>query len=232
MYNIKIVLGIFYLILFIYGVTSHYVLLFKGNPLRPIELLSYRTGMAVAAQYTYKLSDGVVNGVLLLMAIIALLCLIKPIEKRYNKKIFIKKAIVGGIGIAFCFTFICKVDWIRIGNVKFDYYMVENTYKTYGDILSFVIECQNMVPKAPSGYSVSKAEKILNAYKQNPKIQIKRKPIVIAIMNESFSDMSVLQKVTDENYLSNWYEISDYVMKGYAYTSVKGGGTCNSEFEF
>lgn len=59
-----------------------------------------------------------------------------------------------------------------------------------------------------------------------------QKPIIIAIVNESFSDISVLGDFESDPYLSNWYAEDSYVMRGYVYSSVYGGGTSNSEFEF
>lgn len=52
-------------------------------------------------------------------------------------------------------------------------------------------------------------------------------------MNESFSDLSVLGKFrTDQEYLSHWNSRSKNTIKGYADSSVYGGYTANSEFEF
>lgn len=57
-------------------------------------------------------------------------------------------------------------------------------------------------------------------------------PSVIVVMNESFADLTVLGDFEAEECLSNWKNIENFVMRGNAYASVRGGGTCNSEFEF
>lgn len=59
-----------------------------------------------------------------------------------------------------------------------------------------------------------------------------KRPIIIAIMNESFTDLGVLGDFESDSYLANWYAERSYVRRGYVYSSVYGGGTCNSEFEF
>lgn len=74
------------------------------------------------------------------------------------------------------------------------------------------------------------AEKILRQY--NNATNIKENPSVIVIMNESFSDLSVLGNFESDEYLLNFNNIDSYVMRGHVYSSVYGGGTANSEFEF
>lgn len=56
---------------------------------------------------------------------------------------------------------------------------------------------------------------------------------VIVVMNESFSDLSVLGDFnTSDDVLENFYNESGNIKRGYVYVSVYGGGTANSEFEF
>ena len=59
-------------------------------------------------------------------------------------------------------------------------------------------------------------------------------PCVITIMNESFSDLSVYKAIAATGYDGPQfvkYGIKDAIAQGDAYTSIFGGGTCNSEFE-
>ncbi len=60
-----------------------------------------------------------------------------------------------------------------------------------------------------------------------------RKPNVIVVMNESFADLSVLgpMEVT-EDYMPFFRSLTENTIKGYTYSSVFGGNTANSEFEF
>ncbi|MCD7825209.1 MAG: LTA synthase family protein [Clostridiaceae bacterium] len=52
-------------------------------------------------------------------------------------------------------------------------------------------------------------------------------------MNESFSDLSVLGQIqTNQEVLSYYNSLEENVIKGYAKSSVYGGYTANSEFEF
>lgn len=59
------------------------------------------------------------------------------------------------------------------------------------------------------------------------------KPNIIAIMNESFSDlMAVGDMEVTKDYMPFIRKLKENTIKGYTYSSVFGGNTANSEFEF
>lgn len=61
----------------------------------------------------------------------------------------------------------------------------------------------------------------------------KKKPNVIVIMNESFADLSAVGNLkVSEDYMPFFHKLKENVIKGYTYSSVFGGNTANSEFEF
>ena len=58
-------------------------------------------------------------------------------------------------------------------------------------------------------------------------------PNIIVIMDEAFSDLSVLGDFeTNEDYMPFISSLTENTVKGNLYMSVKGGNTANSEFEF
>ena len=60
-----------------------------------------------------------------------------------------------------------------------------------------------------------------------------QKPNIIAIMNESFSDlMAVGDMEVTKDYMPFFRKLKENTIKGYTYSSVFGGNTANSEFEF
>ncbi len=87
---------------------------------------------------------------------------------------------------------------------------------------------------APEGYTKELAEQILDRYQSKSTQKTSATtPNVIVIMNESFSDLRVLGKfTTNEPVMPFWDSLSDNAVKGYALSSVYGGYTANSEFEF
>ena len=65
---------------------------------------------------------------------------------------------------------------------------------------------------------------------------IRKKPNIIVIMNEAFSDPSVLGDfTTNEDYMPFVHSLldgADNTISGHLNVSVKGGNTANTEFEY
>ena len=59
-----------------------------------------------------------------------------------------------------------------------------------------------------------------------------QRPSVIAIMNESFSDLGLYEGVEGYKGIEERLASLGAFQRGQAYTSARGGGTCNSEFEY
>ncbi len=89
---------------------------------------------------------------------------------------------------------------------------------------------------------MERADKILSAYAKDEKEEavengsnIKNgvKPNIIMIMNESFSDLRVLGSFNTDTDVMGFYDsLNENTIKGYVQSSVYGGYTSNSEFEF
>ena len=108
-------------------------------------------------------------------------------------------------------------------------------YKYNGFYFSFVSLLKYMNVDEPSGYDPEVLEQITSAIepeKKNESISVE-KPNVIVIMNESFSDLSVLGDYGYEKECTPFIDsLTENTIKGQAYVSVKGGNTPNSEWEF
>ncbi|MFR9101099.1 MAG: LTA synthase family protein, partial [Anaerostipes hadrus] len=62
---------------------------------------------------------------------------------------------------------------------------------------------------------------------------LKQKPNVVVIMNETFSDLNVVNKIkTNKEVMPFINSLKDNTIKGHMLVSVFGGGTSNSEYEF
>lgn len=60
-----------------------------------------------------------------------------------------------------------------------------------------------------------------------------KKPNIIAIMNESFADLKAVGDLqVSQDYMPFFRKLEENTIKGYTYSSVFGGNTANSEFEF
>lgn len=111
--------------------------------------------------------------------------------------------------------------------------------RDYGYLLYFTANAGKATVKEPAGYSVEKVDELLSGYAEkydieantesNPTLQ---NPNIIIIMNESFADLQVLGEFrTSTEVIPFYHSLKENTIKGYAYSSVYGGYTANSEFE-
>ena len=108
-------------------------------------------------------------------------------------------------------------------------------FKRNGVALSLMENASYMLMKKPSNYNSAILEvdmdKVVpseNIYDSISDTEVKN---IIVIMNESFSDLSVIGDFeTNVDYLSYYHSLD--AIKGYVYSSVYGGNTANSEFEY
>ena len=107
-----------------------------------------------------------------------------------------------------------------------------------GSAVAFLMELKYISIDTPDGYSADKAREILKPYAQNTDaLSVKRRPNIIVVMNEAFSDLSVLGSFeTNKDYMpfihSLMQEGAENTVSGHLNVSVLGGNTANTEFEF
>jgi phosphoglycerol transferase MdoB-like AlkP superfamily enzyme len=95
-----------------------------------------------------------------------------------------------------------------------------------------------MILHKPDNYDENRAKTLLDAAgekedKSEEEVDITQRPNIIAIMNESFSDLSVVGDFeTEEDYMPFIRSFTDNTVKGQLLVSPFGGNTCNTEFEF
>lgn len=216
---------------FIFGVVNYYVLLFKGNPLTPSEILAAGTAIQVMGNYKFAIEDAIVNAILLLMMSLCVFQFIPKSNVKKERKELGYQVLIGAAGIAVIFAVLINVEWSTLSGLKPNQWDQRAGWSRNGGALSFVMDGQAMMIKKPEGYSVKAAEEILSTVEVKEEVQ-EVKPSVIAIMNESFVDVASLGGISSDPYLTNFNGISNYLVRGNTYASVYGGGTCNSEFEF
>lgn len=216
---------------FVISTVNFYVIRFKKFALMPSDILQIRTAAAVAGDYKYVLSDKILMGFLLLLFILVLIYKYIPENHFGEKKWWWQKG-------AAVFSLVLLFGWYSTVNFEKEYRIIRDnfdssvTYSKHGFVLSFMSYLQTMYPQKPEGYSDEQAREILARYSES-KLDEDELPTIIAIMNESFSDLGDLGDLGDFPE-DMWYmdSYSGFLEKGRTYVSVRGGGTCNSEFEF
>ena len=228
-----------FVVTLIYGLVNHFVCEFKGCPPMFNDFFAAKTATTVMGSYTYTIDRQIIYGGVLFLIALASMLVIPPTDIRMPKKsreCKIAAWVVRVVVPAVVLIGMCQFDIeTRLGLEIFAFKPVTSFYDN-GAPATMLLSYQFSKPEKPDGYSDVAAERILSAYEPEETDEAAdgstQKPIIIAIMNESFSDFHVLGDFESDPYLSNWYAEDTYIKRGYVYSSVYGGGTCNSEFEF
>lgn len=103
-----------------------------------------------------------------------------------------------------------------------------------GYILNFSLQLRDLFQKKPDNYSISNIKKAEQKYKADNQKAPGDQADIIVIMNEAFADLSVVGSTPKTNIEATPFinSIHKNAIKGYALSSVFGGDTANSEYEF
>lgn len=213
------------------GVINHFVIKFKMFAFMPIDILNIRTGMDVLSDYSYDFSNSLTTGILIYVFLILLIYKFVPTHTKQKSKMIHMVFSVGLVTISILFVGYSDVS--SFFHIERDPWNSATTYSKYGTTASFISYFQAMKIPEPPGYSPEYTQEILSNYAAEDSVPENEQPTIIAIMNESFADLRQLGDLGNTDNVM-WYvdSLDDCIEKGIAYTSVRGGGTCNSEFEF
>ena len=117
-----------------------------------------------------------------------------------------------------------------------DVWGVKESYAEQGSALCFLKRVQDLSPTQPEGYDADGVAALLGGLADGSPEAVDgaEAPTVIAVMNETFADLSRYPGLAGTDARpAHYYEIAEEALEaGDAYVSALGGGTCNSEFEF
>ena len=224
------------------GLANYYVLSFRSAPIMPWDLFSIGTALSVADNFKYTLEK---KTIFVLLGFVVLIILEGIPNLRLKAEDKWKKPMIG-VRIAGVFIFtglLCSfTQMLHQESTIRKYGMYDKLFtptvisKRDGTAVGFLMELQYISVDKPDNYSASMAEQILEPF-QNQNTTADKKPNIIVIMNEAFSDLSVLGDFeTNEDYMpflrSLMQEGTPNTISGYLNVSVLGGNTANTEFEF
>ena len=165
---------------------------FKKYAVSPADLLQFNTALNVAGDYQYYLSDDILYGAGLLILGIVLTKVYIP-ETSAGRKEFLRSKAIATVSLVTLIGWVHVVDFQQTYKISWNDWDTTETYSQNGFMVSFITAAQRMKIDKPDGYSKEYAEEILRAYEPSEDDQItSQKPVIIAIMNESFSDLSDL----------------------------------------
>lgn len=220
----------------IIGLANYYVLEFRSAPIMPWDILSIGTAASVANNFKYTLSK---ETVFVLIGFVILILLESKVTLELKKDWRIR---VGGVLASFAllwgFTAMLHQDSTVARFKLYDKLFTPTVMsKRDGTAVAFLMELKYIVVEKPDGYNKEDASALLASYDTNDTESATHTPNIIVIMNEAFSDLSVLGDFeTNEDYMpflhSLMQEGTPNTISGHLNVSVLGGNTANTEFEF
>ena len=167
------------------------------------------------------------------------------------------RALLACANVAVALACLWGAHWVAMGTsyywtygIGIDFFEAINTYREQGFLTGFMAARQDMPIRVPQDYTPEAAQatedqlaqawsateratgdarRYAMAQSQFSSVQ----PTVICVMNETFSDLSRIGNLgsyyTGPTYFNS---IDDALFQGDLDVSVRGGGTCNTEFEF
>ncbi|MBQ2378714.1 MAG: sulfatase-like hydrolase/transferase [Clostridia bacterium] len=226
------------------GVTQYAVMLYRFTPIMPWDILSIGTGLSVVDNYEFVWNEKIKIwvAVYIAMLIVSLVLLAKPKKPRIGK--WPVRILCAVLCLFMMGGYVDQSSDEDFQN-KMGYYPYLFTptvvYRRNGFYFSFTSLLKYLNIEEPKGYDPDKladeANDLIEAERQKGQAEIdeeNKMPNIIVIMNEAFSDIEVHGDIdTDGVEIMPFINsLTENTVKGWAYSSVKGGNTPNSEFEF
>ena len=214
------------------GLANRYIIHFRGRTIFPGDLLSLQTAANVAGNYDYT-PDAVQLHCLLALALFLLL--LWKVPKRPGRQRPHWQAVfpVAALCAAYLAVFF-QTDFLRQVEIEPSLW----TTRGNGFVLNFSVCLRYSSVEEPEDYSQETLAAIqLETEKDwtaDPDAAGAERPVnLIVIMNESFADLTeVFDLETNEDPLPFFHSLTENTIRGTAYSSVFGGTTANSEYEF
>ncbi len=199
---------------------------FRGKELGIADVWSMTTALSVMGQYKVEITRGMVYGWLVwLGAIFAGETL--P-EIKYTKITLTKCRVYGVVALLISLLAL----WNGSAGMSIHTWDKDGTLKN-GYFLNFFLGIRDFGADKPAEYRAAAVDSFANEYTAEV-AEPQKKPNIIVIMDEAFADVRVFggELKTDKPATPFIDSLKENTVKGYALSSVYGGNTANSEFEF
>ena len=205
-----------------------YVFKFRSRLFEPVDIFSAGTAMNVAENYSlFPIPPVVLIGWGIFAAILIVFGYSQEKSKwkisNPKRYLLLVVSAISTVAIFFYTT-----------NLKTYHWQKEGAYFN-GYILDFVSKIKEITAPEPDNYSMELIDKLSDQYSVDNKRteESTEYPHIIVIMDEAFSDLSVTGEIlTNMEVMPFISSLKENTISGYALSSVYGGNTANSEYEF
>lgn len=224
----------------LFGAANYFVVQFRGQPILPWDISAALTAMEVAGGYKFALTRP------MLLSLEGLLCAalacrrfgaVKGAELPRAHRIAEHAA--AGVCAAALVVLLFPANILSHMQISVWAWNQKTSSEITGTLAGFVANVQFLLVEKPEDYSeerVAELQEKLNALPEPEPIgSPEKQPTIVVVMNESLTDLQAVGDVEfapDNLPFIHSLQQSGQVLWGTAYSSVYGGNTCNSEYEF
>lgn len=222
----------------LYGLVNYYVLSFRSQPIQPWDFFSIRTAASVAGNFHYGLDAHALTALIGFGVLIVAELLFCRNRLQHTVRNWMLRIPAAGCAVAALLGFVSLLhneEFVQQEIRMYDKLFTPTVMSERdGTAVAFLLELQYIDVDRPEEYSGEYAKELLAMQKETQTAE--KRPNIIVIMDEAFSDLSVLGDfATNEDYMPFLHKLqegADNTVTGNLYVSVKGGNTANTEFEF
>lgn len=227
----------------VYGLVNHYVMAFRSTPFVPWDIFSIGTAASVAGNYDFTPTEEMLQVCAGFLIIFVLLQFFK-FKFPYGIGYRVIPTVCVGIVLSVFVNLLWDDDFQSDSYLYPFLFTPAYMTQVNGMAVTFAMDMEYIYVAKPDGYSTTRAEAILEEYESKVEPEsngsagngTQELPNIIVIMNEAFSDLSVLGDFeTNEDYMPFIHSLQqghENTVTGNLTVSVCGGNTANSEFEF
>ena len=228
------------LLFLIFGIANYFVVQFRGQPILPWDIQGFGTALTVSGGYTYKPTPLMTVVAMAYLLTVVVCVKLAPKEKPQKSLRLAERGVAAGVA-AFLFVLLFPVNIMSALGISVWAWNQKTSSEITGITAGFFANIQYLMVDKPEGYSATEVEQVSEEASQvedpEPAGEPEQLPTIIAVMNESFTDLGAVGEDTlflSQDNLSFLHSLqeSGEVIWGTAYSSVYGGNTCNSEYEF
>ncbi len=217
------------------GLANYFVLSFRSAPIMPWDIYSIRTAASVAGGFSYQpeATQFFILAGFLALLFLEFFCQLTITRKKWYLRLVLSVASL--FLLAGLTSMLHQDTYIRKFKLYDKLFTPAVMNKRCGNSVAFLMELKYISVDKPKGYHPADAATLLASY-DTPQTPVTKRPNIIVIMNEAFSDLSVLGDFeTNVDYMPFFHAMqkgADNTVTGWLNVSVLGGNTANTEFEF
>ena len=243
------------LIALLIGMVDQFLITIREMPFMANDIYSISTAATVAERYSYPLTIGILEGIVIFQALWIVAdfsqteYVVNKVSSYRNavgtdswKKTFrlVSRFLVSGLAFCTIALWVSFISFQENYTGEMNLFRPAITYRSCGFLSSFIVSWQALQIEKPAGYSVRRVEELLSS--AGKEITTEKtattavQPSIIVIMNEAFSDQSVLAPMDctkeDLKFYNSLKDDPGTLQFGYDFVSTYGGGTAMTEWEY